>query len=644
MKHPSNDTAKVSSAVNRSHRLAISSPQRLIVDQANILLPDGSPMRLRGFNFLYMLDSPYALPRADSDGLLKRLLPQANVVRLVMLHWDDNPTEHAGRTGNKNDCSERGSSLDPTGSIAIRCLSQFDSVLKWTASQGLWAIITARASIAAGEHVTGGKLGDTLFINPALRQRFINMWRVVASRYRTFDLIAAYEILSEPRVHSNEVAPSLVRDFYAAAVTAVQEVDPRTPIIVGPAPFYSRHELPDVFLPSKQRIIYAFNFFVPKAYVDGEYKGAGGATFPGLMPCCDLHDKEHQRCCPTQGGDLHVQPCCTRKVMVDKAALEQQLLEVLHLGRTQDVPLLMDQWGVQRGVPGRLTYLKDMLSLLEQHSVHWIYWQWRHKSDRPYSVLQADDERTAPAVDMSFVDAFATVLTPRGSATLTEFRDAECYAKAPRNADLLRSYCVSGLADGCRLDSLLQHYQDHGRREGRPFGCPRPTPPLLPRAPPPLPPPPVPRPRPPSPQLESPPPLPPPMPPPTPPPPPPLSAPMPPPASADNVALGALLGRDEIPSAAAAAAAAFYLGDEGELLLEDGGLVGGVMLLTLLVFGSGAFVVARACGWSMGSLRRGGDGGARHQKLPTSAPRRKPRARGAPTSECRGPGVKGVGR
>ena len=305
---------------NGTRRLA-TSPRRLIVDHEKILLPDGSPVQLRGFNLLYMLDSPVALPRPDSDGLLKRLLPATNVVRLVMLHWDDSPTERAGSTGNRNDCSERGSSLDPTGSIAIRCLTQFDAVLRWTASQGLWAIITARASLAAGEHTPGAKLGDTLFMNAALQRRFINMWRVVASRYRSYDMIAAYEILSEPRVRPEDVSSQTIRNFYDAAVAAIQEVDARTPCIVGPAPFYSRSDLAGVLLPNRQRVIYTFNFFVPKAYVDGESKSSSDTSFPGPVPCCVLHDKEHRRCCPRETGDLHVQPCCTRRVHVDKGVL-----------------------------------------------------------------------------------------------------------------------------------------------------------------------------------------------------------------------------------------------------------------------------------------------------------------------------------
>lgn len=51
------------------------------------------------------------------------------------------------------------------------------------------------------------------------------------------DFIAGYEIMSEPRVR--DVEPEIVRRFYADACAAARTKDPRTPCVVGPAPFYN---------------------------------------------------------------------------------------------------------------------------------------------------------------------------------------------------------------------------------------------------------------------------------------------------------------------------------------------------------------------------------------------------------------------
>ena len=101
----------------------------------------------------------------------------------------------------------------------------------------MWAIITARASIAAGEPDDHGELGDTLFTDRSLRARFTKTWTTIADRYKSFEMIAGYEILSEPRVQPDQVPIEQVREFYEELITSVQRVDARTPIFVGPRRF-----------------------------------------------------------------------------------------------------------------------------------------------------------------------------------------------------------------------------------------------------------------------------------------------------------------------------------------------------------------------------------------------------------------------
>ena len=466
-------------------------PRRLVVHGPNITTEDGTNVRLRGFNLLFMLDSSFDRPRDDVDGLLLKLLPGVNVVRLVMLHWDDRPTEMSGR-GSGNDCSEVLGGIGNSIQISSRCLDQFDRVLRWTAERGLWAIITARASIAAGERLPDvgqahGKAEDarlvkhTVFGNADLRQRFIDMWRVVARRYRDFDMIATYEILSEPRVQTWEVPPDDVRSFYASAISAIRAVDPRTPCMIGPAPFYSRSNLPLALQPRRadQQIIYTFNFFVPRAYVQ---QLDTALRYPGPMQCCDVFDKEHAKCCPDaqHGQDLSKLPCCATMLAVDRAALERQLLDPIRFGQANGVPVVLDQWGVQRGAAGRLRYLSDMLEVLEAHGLHWIYWQWRHRTDRPFAVVHMDDDASfkAPQVDVPFVSTFATVLGGI-NGDLQKYKDAVCYAQ--RYPELQKTHCDPLEPGICKVLILRQHFLDHGHSQGRHFECI--SPPLPPQAP-----------------------------------------------------------------------------------------------------------------------------------------------------------------
>ena len=131
---------------------------------------------------------------------------------------------------------------------------------------------------------------------------------------------AAYEILSEPRVRCSfdkcrYVPQEAIRSFYAEAAHALNSVDPRTPIIVGPAPFYHVDGLP-ALMPAPadlgDRLIYAFNWFAPRKFVNGELK----ISYPGLIGCCDAHEREPDSSCP-QG--------CDQQVPLDAALLEDLL-------------------------------------------------------------------------------------------------------------------------------------------------------------------------------------------------------------------------------------------------------------------------------------------------------------------------------
>ena len=265
---------------------------------------------------------------------------------------DDAPTATEG-PNSKNDCADTRS----PGAISQRCLDQLDSVLRWTSSHGLWAIVTVRASLAAGE-VLPGKTSRTVFNTAALRAAFLRMWSTVAARCKNVDMVAGYEVMSEPRVKPEQVPDEHVRSFYAEACATVLKSDPRTPCIIGAAPFYDRGRLEHVLLPGfRNQVIYNFNFFVPRAYVDATNKLAD--RYPARLRCCDA--LSHGKCCAQWERG-----CCDRLINVDASLLEQELKVPLEFSRSQAVPVFLDQWGVSAtSGPGRLRYVSEMLALLQ---------------------------------------------------------------------------------------------------------------------------------------------------------------------------------------------------------------------------------------------------------------------------------------
>merc|ERR1711959_634354 len=97
--------------------------------------------------------------------------------------------------------------------------------------------------------------------------KMYTMWKHVAAHYASWDYIAAYEIMSEPR--DKDVSPQAVHDFYEGACTAVHSVDSATPCMVGSTPYYKLWTFnDDIIISGNKNVIYTFDYFVPEAWND----------------------------------------------------------------------------------------------------------------------------------------------------------------------------------------------------------------------------------------------------------------------------------------------------------------------------------------------------------------------------------------
>lgn len=111
-------------------------------------------------------------------------------------------------------------------------MAVLDRLIAEATAAGLWVILTARAHYIADDDLEG----DDLWRSPTLRRRFLAMWGWVAARYSSYQRIAGYEILSEPR--TRETAPEHVSALMRDGCDAVHARDPRALCVVGPAPYY----------------------------------------------------------------------------------------------------------------------------------------------------------------------------------------------------------------------------------------------------------------------------------------------------------------------------------------------------------------------------------------------------------------------
>jgi hypothetical protein len=163
--------------------------------------------------------------------------------------------------------------------IKESCLEDLDVTVRNSVSdENVWAILSLRGEYIAGQNFETNP-NENVFHNETLRNMMYDMWKHVSNRYKTFDRIAAYEVLSEPR--DKNVAQSIVTDFYRGACEAVQNIDPSTPCMIGPRPYYNIFEFEngeDLILSENSNVVYTFDFFMPQKWF--EYDGTV-QTYPG---------------------------------------------------------------------------------------------------------------------------------------------------------------------------------------------------------------------------------------------------------------------------------------------------------------------------------------------------------------------------
>ena len=134
------------------------SPARLRVDGSNLIDPaTGDPVSLHGVNWR-------SVNFESNDGLdLETVLPEANLVRLVGILWDN---------GNPNkDCRTDDASH---GFLSEECVQQMDAAINACQKHKTWVIITCRAAQAAGD----GYPND-VFHDEDLAAQYEAMWRLV---------------------------------------------------------------------------------------------------------------------------------------------------------------------------------------------------------------------------------------------------------------------------------------------------------------------------------------------------------------------------------------------------------------------------------------------------------------------------------
>ena len=216
-------------------------------------------------------------------------------------------------------------------------------------------------------------IDNSVWDDPAAQAGWAEMWRYTAERYRGNPVIAGLDLMVEP--NSNEMYDIWEpEEFYARfagttadwnrmypdIVTAIREVDPTVPILVGCMSYSAVEWLPRLVPVDDPRVVYTVHQYAPYEYThQGKRKHI---PYPGSLDT-DWDGTEEA---------------------FDREWIDALMDTVRRYQGDHDVAAAVNEFGIVRWVPGGAAFLSDQMDVFESMGVNHAIWAW-HAAWEPYA-------------------------------------------------------------------------------------------------------------------------------------------------------------------------------------------------------------------------------------------------------------------
>ncbi len=246
-----------------------------------------------------------------------------------------------------------------------------DRCLEWCKAAGLNVILDL--------HQAPGYKFDaldraTLFGDEVLQERFVNLWRLLARRYRSEGDYLYLELLNEVVLPSSEPWSVLA----ARAMRAIRAIDPQRIIVAGGNHYNAADQLKELKLPPDDRLMYTFHFYEPLIFthqkapwVPETYDYGQTVDYPALCP--DLTEFLAQK--PQHRERL--QRFIGKRL--DRGALLDALRPALDFARDSGYSIYCGEFGVIDQAPriASRNWHRDFIDLLREHRIGRACWSYK---------------------------------------------------------------------------------------------------------------------------------------------------------------------------------------------------------------------------------------------------------------------------
>jgi endoglucanase len=297
-------------------------------------------------------------PNIDADSL--RVLGQdwkANLIRFQLIRF--------GRAGQQATADGYDAWLEGE-------LKKLDAALPLCEKYGLLVVVDLH-SPPGGKATTSGYIGSDggLFNHLQTQQKFIEVWRRIALRYKNAKAIWGYDLANEPVEEESDEACDDWQALAERTARAIRSIDPERALIVEPAPWGGPEGLDELVPIPVSNVVYSVHMYLPHAFThQGVHRPGPAYRYPGLIE-----------------GKLW-----------DKAQLELALQPAIRFQQRYGVHLYIGEFSAIRWAPenSAARYLSDLIDIFEAHGWDWSYHAFREWSG--WSVEHgADKQNLQPA-------------------------------------------------------------------------------------------------------------------------------------------------------------------------------------------------------------------------------------------------------
>ncbi|MDP6634119.1 MAG: cellulase family glycosylhydrolase [Phycisphaerae bacterium] len=194
-----------------------------------------------------------------------------------------------------------------------------------------------------------------MFTDKRYQQKFLDVWKLLARRYKGRKIIYAYDLINEPvdvRVHPKGVLGW--RELATQAARLIRQIDPDKPIVFEPGPWGSCAGFDEMAPLDLDRVIYSFHMYQPHTFThqfNTTKEFPKGIEYPGAI----------------------------RGVKWDKARLLTAMQPAIDFQREFNVQIYVGEFSAIRWAPNESAYRynRDLIELFEDAGWDWAYHAYR---------------------------------------------------------------------------------------------------------------------------------------------------------------------------------------------------------------------------------------------------------------------------